>query len=78
MLKNVFSDASLDLDNDEPYLLFTKDRENDGEEKIEQSMDSAGKRTHSLNIIKPPLASKKAKGLSSFSKKVDQIKELIQ
>jgi len=25
-LKNVFSDASLDLDNDEPYLLLTKDQ----------------------------------------------------
>ena len=75
-MKNVFSDASLDLDNDEPYLLFTKDGEE--EEKIEQLMDSASKRTRSLNIIKPPLASKKAKGISSFSKKVDQIKELIQ
>jgi len=74
-MKNVFSDVS--LDNDEPYLLFTKDREEE-EEKIEQLMDSASKRTRSLNIIKPPLASKKAKGISSFSKKVDQIKELIQ
>jgi hypothetical protein len=74
-MKNVFSDVS--LDNDEPYLLFTKNREEE-EEKIEQLMDSASKRTRSLNIIKPPLASKKAKGISSFSKKVDQIKELIQ
>ena len=78
MLKNVFSEASLDLDNDEPYLLFTKDREQEEEEKIEQSTDSLGKRTRSVNIIKPPLGSKKTKGIHSFYKKVDFIKSKIQ
>ena len=77
MLKNVFSEASLDLDNDEPYLLFTKDREQE-EEKIEQSTDSLDKRTRSVNIIKPPLGSKKTKGIHSFYKKVDFIKSQIQ
>jgi hypothetical protein len=59
MLKNVFSDASLDLDNDEPYLLLTKDEE----EKNNKSMSAVSKRAASINIIKPPLASKKVKGL---------------
>ena len=77
MLKTVFSEASLDLDNDEPYLLFTKDREQE-EEKIEQSTDSLGKRTRSVNIIKPPLGSKKTKGIHYFYKKVDFIKSQIQ
>jgi len=62
MLKTVFSDVSLDLDNDEPYLIFTKDK--DEKEKNNKSMSAVSKREASISIIKPPLASKKLRGLN--------------